>query len=466
MKTFGASSAPLLLALLLLPLAPGCSSPGPAGEAPPPVVSTEWLAARLEEADLVVLDSRPSLLDYLAGHLPGAQHLCVENLSTSSAGVPAQILPPEVLEIVLGRAGIDNSSTVVVYGESSDNHAAFVANLLRTAGLERVSVLDGGLTRWSGEGRPVTTERLPVENRDPELALDPDSLASFERVQGALGDDGTVILDARDAPGYEAGHIPGALSRPWNQDVVPEGQENAGTFRDLETLAREYEALGVTRDKEVIVYCGAGLEAAEVAYTLRHRLGFENVRLYDGSWAEWSLTEGAPNETGSGAPPEAIESARAAADALTRELKSHLVTELQRGGPAGAVRVCAEMAQAVAASRSTENTDVRRVSLKYRNLADRPDPFEEEVLRHMEQLRQEGQLPTEVSQVVAQADGRVLRYMRPIMVASPCLTCHGDPESIDPEVRELLQEHYPNDLATGYHAGDLRGAVSVTVRLD
>jgi rhodanese-related sulfurtransferase len=265
---------------------------------------------------------------------------------------------------------------------------------------------------------------------------------------------------------YQAGHIPGALSRPVSQDVVPEGQEEAGTFRDPEVLAREYEALGVTPDKEVLVYCGSGLESSELAYTLRHRLGYEKVRLYDGSWIEWSLTPGTPRESGSGAPPEAMEAARAAADALTRELKSHLVRELQQGGPARALRVCAEVAQSVAASRSSDRTYVRRVSLRYRNEADRPDPFEEGALRHMERLREEGQLPTEMSQVVAQEQGLVLRYMRPVMVASPCLTCHGEPEKIDPKVRALLEEHYPEDLATGYRAGDLRGAVSVTVRLD
>jgi len=305
-----------------------------------------------------------------------------------------------------------------------------------------------------------------VEERSPHLAMDRSGLASLERVREGIDDEGTVILDARSAPYYQAGHIPGAVSRPWSQDVVPEGQEEAGTFRDTEALAREYETLGVTPDREVIVYCGSGFDAVELAYTLRHRLGHERVRLYDGSWSEWSLTPDSPRETGSGAPPEAVEAARAAADALTRELKSHLVKELQQGGPARAVRVCAEVAQAVAASRSGDRTFVRRVSLKYRNEADRPDPFEEGALRHMERMRVEGQLPTEMSQVVAQSEGLVLRYMRPVMVASPCLTCHGDPAKIDPKVSALLAEHYPNDLATGYQAGDLRGAVSVTVRID
>lgn len=164
-------------------------------------------------------------------------------------------------------------------------------------------------------------------------------------------------------------------------------------------------------------------------------------------------------------PGEALERAREAADSLGGELMSTLMAELNEHGPPGAVRVCSEVAQDIAEAHSAADMTVRRVSLRVRNPADRPDGFEAEVLRRLEARHREGDLPEEVVEVVTDDGARRLRYMRPLTVKKPCLACHGDLEAIDPEVRELLSERYPDDEAVGYEAGDLRGAVSVAVRL-
>jgi hypothetical protein len=186
----------------------------------------------------------------------------------------------------------------------------------------------------------------------------------------------------------------------------------------------------------------------------------------------------APNAGGVGPPDageasgvtsreHALDRARAAADALTRDLKTTLTAEMSAGGPGAAIRVCSEVAQEIAAEHSTDGLTVRRVSRKARNPADRPDLFEADQLGRLAELHARGELPKEVIEVievVGAGDGdRTLRYLRPITVQPLCLRCHGDPEDFTPEVRRVLAERYPDDEATGYGAGDLRGAVSVTV---
>lgn len=164
--------------------------------------------------------------------------------------------------------------------------------------------------------------------------------------------------------------------------------------------------------------------------------------------------------------PEALEQARAAGRALGTELMGALLGELKEGGPVRAVRVCSEVAQKTAAAHSTDTTTVRRVSLKVRNPADRPDDWERAQLQRLEELHRQGELPGEVAEARQEDGQRVLRWLKPIVVAEMCLQCHGAPESFQPEVRELLAERYPDDEAVGYQAGDLRGAISVRMELE
>jgi hypothetical protein len=186
----------------------------------------------------------------------------------------------------------------------------------------------------------------------------------------------------------------------------------------------------------------------------------------------------APNAGGVGPPDageapgatsreQALARARAAADALTEDLMGTLMSEMSAGGPGAAIRICSEVAQEIAAEHSTDGVTVRRVSRKARNPADRPDAFEANQLEHLAGLRTRGELPEEVVEVMEADDGRrTLRYLRPITVKPLCLRCHGDPESFAPEVRQVLAERYPEDQATGYEEGDLRGAVSIRVPLE
>lgn len=158
--------------------------------------------------------------------------------------------------------------------------------------------------------------------------------------------------------------------------------------------------------------------------------------------------------------------AREAADALTADLMSALRAEMQAGGPGAAIRVCSEVAQEIAAVHSTGGMTVRRVSRRPRNPAGRPDAYEGARLEEWEETVAAGEeLPADSIERLDTEDGPVLRAMRPITIQPLCLQCHGDPESFSPEVRAVLAERYPEDEAVGYEAGDLRGAISVTVPL-
>ncbi len=172
----------------------------------------------------------------------------------------------------------------------------------------------------------------------------------------------------------------------------------------------------------------------------------------------------APGDENAGEPPE-LDRARKAADALTTELRARLMKEMAAGGPLQALRVCSESAQQIAGALSGHDLRVRRVSDRWRNPADAPDRWEAEQLRRLAAAHVEGKLPAETFAVVGSGAWRVLRYVKPIIIGGPCLSCHGEPAAMSPEVAALIRERYPHDSATGYHEGELRGAVSVTVAM-
>ncbi len=159
-----------------------------------------------------------------------------------------------------------------------------------------------------------------------------------------------------------------------------------------------------------------------------------------------------------------VERARAAAQALGRQLLQALGAQLASGTPADAITVCSEIAPAVASELSLDGVEIRRTSLRLRNPENAPDPWERAWLERLEDLHAAGELPREVHEVL-DADAE-LRYLRPILVTPACLRCHGPRETLDPEVRDRLDQLYPDDHAHGFAAGDLRGAFSVRVRQD
>lgn len=164
-------------------------------------------------------------------------------------------------------------------------------------------------------------------------------------------------------------------------------------------------------------------------------------------------------------PPELANRAREAANTLGAGLQTRLLAALETGGPELAVSVCADSAQRWTAELAAEGTYARRVTLRVRNPENRPDSTEERLLHEFADMHSSGSLPQEIVRWVTDGAGeRALQYARPILVAQPCLACHGERAALAPEVQALLADRYPNDSAVGYSAGDLRGMISVRVR--
>jgi hypothetical protein len=161
---------------------------------------------------------------------------------------------------------------------------------------------------------------------------------------------------------------------------------------------------------------------------------------------------------------KALIDARNVSNQLAERVRSLLLQEIEEGGFSSAVRVCSELAQEMTLQFNAQTGhDVRRISLKHRNPKNVPDAYEQRKLEEFNILNQKKELSDEYSEIVEEQGKRYLRYLRPLIVASLCITCHGPKESISQEVKTILAERYPDDRATGFLVGDVRGAITVKI---
>ena len=160
----------------------------------------------------------------------------------------------------------------------------------------------------------------------------------------------------------------------------------------------------------------------------------------------------------------ALQKGRSAAYEMSETVREKLQDSMDSSGPAGAMKVCAYQARALADEVSARHgVTARRTSLRLRNPRNAPDPYEKELLARLQEQFLAGTMPKDVFEA-SEADGRRgYRYTKPLKIVPACLPCHGGPQEIPGEVRELLEERYPGDQATGYRAGELRGIVSVFI---
>lgn len=166
------------------------------------------------------------------------------------------------------------------------------------------------------------------------------------------------------------------------------------------------------------------------------------------------------------ADANALTKARTISNEIMGKLRTALLDEMGKGGAAGAVQVCATVAQEIPqAYNQSHGQFVRRVSQGYRNPKDKPDKYELTKLRAFDQFNHEKQLAAEYSEVVTEKGKRYLRYMKPLIASAMCLQCHGEKEKVAASVRQIIAEKYPQDKAFGYHEGDVRGAISVKILL-
>ena len=282
----------------------GAARPADGGSLPG-LVTTEELVRWQAAGPVVVIDVRTDVFAYLKGHLPGAEYLNTETLRASEGGIPTRLLSAGAYGELFSRLGVDPALPVVIYsaGESRNIDATFLAWLLAGFGHPKVFVLDGGFFKWQLEQRPVVQPypRIPV-TRFPDGAFQPEAV-SREQVEGAVGE-GAILVDARPPDQYAGtagaqmrrGHIPGAISHYWQDDLTQEGFGHV--WKPAAELRRAYEAQGITPDKDIIAYCNSATEASHVHFTLRYLLGYPRVRIYVGSWTEWAEDERLPVATG------------------------------------------------------------------------------------------------------------------------------------------------------------------------
>lgn len=264
---------------------------------PDRLVSTDWVAEHIGDEDVVVLESNEDTLLYSTGHIPGA--LKIDWHTELNDEVARDFVGPEAFAELAASKGISPETTVVFYGDKSNWWAAYALWVFTLYGHEDVRLMDGGRDKWLAEGRETTREvpevtrgEYPVRQRD-----DSTDRAAREDVLAALGT--TPLIDVRSPKEYtgetthmdgypqegtlRGGHIPTAASVPWAKAANEDG-----TFKSREELEAIYrDGAGLGETDSVIAYCRIGERSSHTWFVLKHLLGYQDVRNYDGSWTEW-----------------------------------------------------------------------------------------------------------------------------------------------------------------------------------
>jgi thiosulfate/3-mercaptopyruvate sulfurtransferase len=269
------------------------------------LVTTEWVAQHAKDATVRVVEVDVDTTAYEQGHVPGA---IAWNWTTELCDtVVRDIVPKDKLEALLGKSGVGNDTTIVLYGDNNNWFAAWAFWQLKIYGHEDVRIMDGGRKKWLGETRELSTDKPEVKTTSYKAKAPDNSIRAFlPEVQQALKAQSASLVDVRSPqeftgeilapPGLpetcqRGGHIPGAKSIPWGKNCNEDG-----TFKSFDELKALYDAQGVRPDQPVIAYCRIGERSSLTWFVLRHLLGFKNVKNYDGSWTEWGNLVGAPVE--------------------------------------------------------------------------------------------------------------------------------------------------------------------------
>ncbi len=272
---------------------------------PTSLVTTEWLADRLEDSSVRPIEVDEDTAAYEKGHIPGA--VGWNWTKDLHHGVRRDYLDRVGIQRLLERAGVGDDSTVVLYGGNNNWFAAYAYWLLKYRGFDRVKLLDGGRKKWEMEDRPLVSEvpglapaRLSAMGPErPELRAFRDDVlsslgtAAFVDVRSPEEFTGEKLAPdhlPQEQP-YVGGHIPGAKNIPWSKAANEDG-----TFKSHDALRALYAEAGVPRDDEVIAYCRIGERAAHTWFVLHELLGNEKAKNYDGSWTEYGSLVNVPVE--------------------------------------------------------------------------------------------------------------------------------------------------------------------------
>ncbi len=276
---------------------------------PDVLVSTEWVAAHLNDPNVRLIESDEDVLLYEVGHIPGAVNL--DWHIDQQSQVIRDFVTKEEFEQLMASRGISNDTTVVFYGDRNNWYAAYTYWLFKMYGHQDCRLMNGGRTKWEAENRPYTREK-PTYPTTTYHAKEADySLRAFRDQVLAQMQAAKPLIDVRSPDEYtgkvlhmanypqegaqRAGHIPTAKNIPWGTAANEDG-----TFKDAAELREIYGGKGITPDQPIIAYCRIGERSAHTWFVLTQLLGYPDVRNYDGSWTEWGSLVRAPIEQGLG----------------------------------------------------------------------------------------------------------------------------------------------------------------------
>jgi thiosulfate/3-mercaptopyruvate sulfurtransferase len=277
-----------------------------------PLVSTDWLAARLDDPKVKIIDASfkmPGVLplpadDYLGAHIPGAVFFDVDAIADSSNPLPHMYPNAEQFARDVSALGISSGDTVVAYDSGAWMAAPRAWWMFLSFGHQNVKVLDGGLKKWLREGRPTHSGKVTPKAGKFQAKLDPSFVRSKQQLLGNLETHAEQLVDARPRPRFEgtvaepwpgrrSGRIPGSRSVPY-ADLF---DAMTGAMKPLEELRKAFTGAGVDLTRPIVTTCGSGVSALVLTLAL-YRLGVRGTALYDGSWAEWGLSDGPPVAAG------------------------------------------------------------------------------------------------------------------------------------------------------------------------
>jgi thiosulfate/3-mercaptopyruvate sulfurtransferase len=272
---------------------------------PEVLVSTQWLTDHLDDPQIRVLESDEDVLLYDMGHIPSAQK--IDWHIDLNDPVLRDYVSREAFERLVRRLGIDDSTTVVFYGDKNNWWACYAFWVFQLFGFANARVLDGGRVKWEQEGRQMVTDvpTFPPTNYRARERADTGIRAFYDEVLEHMKA-GRPLVDVRSLPEYtgerthmvdypqegtlRGGHIPGARSIPWARAANADG-----SFKRSDELRAIYEAeQGLKPEDDVIAYCRIGERSSHTWFVLTYLLGYDHVRNYDGSWTEWGNSVRAP----------------------------------------------------------------------------------------------------------------------------------------------------------------------------